>query len=144
MTDAMSDERFDSFEDFWPHYVREHAHPTTRRLHFMGTTAALATLASGVIAGRWRRLLLAPLFGYGPAWIGHFFVERNKPATFDHPLWSLRADFVMYVKMFAGTMDEEVERCVAEGPEATSEPGRPRTPSSTPAVNVRVKDGVLN
>lgn len=142
----MSDDRYQSFEEFWPFYVREHAHATNRRLHFLGTTAALGALASGVITGRWRRALLAPLLGYGPAWIGHFFVEKNKPATFDYPLWSLRADFVMYGKILAGTMDEEVARCVAQAAVEDEGTGHaePRPSSSTPAVNVRVKDGALN
>ena len=140
----MSDAPFESFEDFWPFYVREHSHPTNRRLHFVGTTGALLSLASAAVTGRWRRALLAPLFGYGAAWIGHFFVENNRPATFQHPLWSLRGDFVMYAKMLVGTMDAEVERCTLEHDAAETTPARRREADVTPAVNVRAKDGVLH
>lgn len=137
----MSDAPFESFEDFWPFYVREHSHPANRRLHFAGTTGALLSLASAAVTGRWRRALLAPVFGYGAAWIGHFFIEKNKPATFQHPLWSLRGDFVMYAKILAGTMDAEVERCTSE---VDVQPAPPRPAHVTPAVNVRTKDGVLH
>jgi hypothetical protein len=102
--------RFESFEQFWPYYVREHSRKATRRLHFIGTGAAIAALAVGVLTRRGGLIALAPVLGYGPAWIGHFFVERNKPATFTYPLWSLMADFVMFAKMIDGTMDAEVER----------------------------------
>jgi len=142
----MSDQRFESFEEFWPFYVREHSHPTNRRVHFVGTTGALGALASAAISGRWRRALLAPLFGYGAAWIGHFFVEKNRPATFQYPLWSLRGDFVMYTKMIAGTMDDEVARCAQPEPDQAAEPSPQQSHQQgpTPAVNVRVEDGALN
>src|SRR5262245_14871104 len=74
--------RFESFEQFWPYYVREHSRKATRLLHFMGTGAAIAALAAGVLTRRGGLIALAPVLGYGPAWIGHFFVQRNKPATF--------------------------------------------------------------
>ncbi len=107
----MSDvPHFDSFEEFWPYYVREHAKKTTRVLHFTGTSLALATAAYAALKRRPRLLLLAPVLGYGLSWIGHFFVEQNRPATFTYPLWSLRGDFRMLAKMIAGTMDAEVER----------------------------------
>lgn len=105
-------ERFESFEEFWPFYVREHKKKTTRLLHFGGTSAALACLGAAILTRRPKLAALAPLFGYGPAWISHFFVEKNRPATFRYPLWSLRADFVMFAKMIGGTMDEEVEWAV--------------------------------
>lgn len=104
---------FSSFEAFWPHYVREHRDPRNRRLHVVGTSAALTAVALGVLRRRPGLVALAPVCGYLPAWCGHFFVEKNRPATFDHPLWSLRADFVMFRMVLAGTMDAEVERCVA-------------------------------
>jgi hypothetical protein len=106
----MSEPQFDTFEDFWPHYVRAHSERLNRQLHFVGTTLALGAVALGLRRGRRRWLALAPVVGYGPAWIGHFLVEGNVPATFGHPLWSLRADFRMYGKMIAGTMDAEVAR----------------------------------
>jgi hypothetical protein len=99
-----------SFEEFWPFYVSQHTRAATRYWHFGGTTLALVCLL-GVALG-WSRLLLAgALFvGYGGAWIGHFLVERNRPATFGHPLWSLRGDMRMYRLTLGGRMAAEVER----------------------------------
>jgi hypothetical protein len=99
-----------SFEDFWPFYVHEHANETNRKLHFVGTTLVIGSVALGLLTRRPAFFLAAPVFGYGFAWIGHFVVEGNTPATFKHPLWSLRADFEMWAKMVSGTMDAEVER----------------------------------
>src|SRR5215471_15867205 len=109
----MTEKNFATFEEFWPFYVGEHANKLTRKLHFVGTTGAMVCAAAALL-GRPRWLLLAPLVGYAPAWVGHFFIEGNRPATFKWPLWSLRADFIMAAKMIAGTMDAEVERVVAE------------------------------
>jgi hypothetical protein len=93
-------ESIDSFDDFWPHYVHAHRHPINRALHYAGTTA-----------------VLAPVVGYAPAWIGHFVFEKNKPATFQHPLWSLRGDFKMYLLALQGKMGAEVDRfCGGELP----------------------------
>jgi hypothetical protein len=101
--------RFQTYEEFWPYYVAQHSRPATRALHFAGTTFVLAALAAGVVvAPKWA--LLAPVLGYGPAWIGHFFFEKNQPATFTYPWWSLRGDFRMYRLMFTGRMGPEVER----------------------------------
>jgi hypothetical protein len=106
-------QRFESFEEFWPFYVREHSKKGTRALHFAGTTAALALTAAAVLKRRPGLFLLALAAGYGPAWIGHFFVEGNRPATFSYPAWSLRADLIMWWKIATDTMDEEVERATA-------------------------------
>jgi hypothetical protein len=98
-----------SYEEFWPYYVSEHMEPITRHLHFVGTTLVLAALVAGVaVSPLW--LLAAPLFGYGFAWVGHFFFEHNRPATFTHPLWSLRADFRMFRLTLLGRMPAELER----------------------------------
>ena len=104
------DPRFQSFEEFWPFYVSEHSHPLNRKLHFVGTTGVLACVAAAIATASPLPLLAAPVCGYGFAWIGHFVVEKNRPATFKHPLWSLRADFVMYARMWTGRMDAELER----------------------------------
>ena len=107
---AMSDEtRYASFREFWPLYVREHSLPATRRLHFVGTLAALITLVVAV-AVDWRWLWLVPVAGYGFAWYSHFFVERNRPATFTYPVWSLAGDFRMFWLMLNGRMDAEVAK----------------------------------
>jgi hypothetical protein len=113
----MADEDIKTFEDFWPHYVRAHANKTNRRLHFVGTTAAMALVAGGVLTRRLWPILVAPVVGYGFAWVGHFFVEGNVPATFGHPLYSLQADFVMWKKTVLGEMDAEVEKHTRHAPE---------------------------
>jgi hypothetical protein len=99
-----------SFDDFWPHYVHAHRDPRNRALHYGGTTAVLATVGLAALTFNPAWLLLAPVVGYGPAWVGHFVFEKNKPATFEHPLWSLRGDFKMYALALQGRMGAEVER----------------------------------
>ncbi|MFO0661345.1 MAG: DUF962 domain-containing protein [Polyangiaceae bacterium] len=108
----MADE-YRTFEEFWPFYVREHSHPVNRALHFVGTSAAMALVASAVLLRRPKLALLAPLAGYGFAWVGHFGIEKNKPATFKYPAWSLRADFVMWSKIVTGQMGAEIEKAWA-------------------------------
>ncbi len=103
-----------TFEEFWPYYVRAHSNKTNRTLHFIGTSAALSLAGLGVLTRRLTPVLLAPVAGYGLAWIGHFFVEGNRPATFGHPLWSLKGDFKMWRMMLEGTMDAEVERVLQQ------------------------------
>ena len=99
-----------SFDEFWPHYVHAHRNPVNRALHYAGTTAALGTVATAAVTLNPAWLLFTPVVGYGPAWIGHFVFEKNKPATFDHPLWSLRADFKMLGLALRLKMRAEVER----------------------------------
>lgn len=91
-----------SFREFYPAYLAEHANPVSRRLHFLGTLLVLATFVYAVVTGRWLWLLAMPLFGYGLAWLGHYVFERNRPATFRHPLYSLAGDFVMFRDMLIG------------------------------------------
>ena len=104
----MSD-RYASYEEFWPFYVLQHRHPVNQTLHFIGTTLVLACLVATALESV-RFLALAPIAGYGLAWIGHFFFEKNHPATFTYPLWSLRGDFRMYRKILLGQMRQEMER----------------------------------
>lgn len=130
------EKRFESFEEFWPFYVREHRKKLTRQLHFIGTTAALGCLATGVLTRQKWLLALAPVAGYGPAWFSHFVIEKNKPATFKYPLWSLAADFVMWGKTIAGTMDDEV-LAVMEAERVASEPRSDIRPNMA-------TDGTLN
>lgn len=110
----MADQEFRTFEEFWPFYVKEHQKKATRILHFIGTTSAMACVAGGLLTKRRWLLAVAPVAGYGPAWISHFFIEGNKPASFKHPLWSLRADLVMWTKMVRFQMNDEVERVLRE------------------------------
>ena len=110
----MAGQEFRTFEEFWPFYVKEHQKKSTRILHFIGTTSAMACVAGGLLTKRRWLLAVAPIAGYGPAWISHFFIEGNKPASFKHPLWSLRADMVMWTKMVRFQMNDEVERILRE------------------------------
>ena len=87
--------RFRSFSDFYPFYLSQHAHPTCRRLHFLGAVLSVLTFSVSVAFGWYPLLLLVPVIGYGFAWIGHFHFEHNKPATFQWPFYSLMGDFVM-------------------------------------------------
>ena len=93
-----------SFGEFYLAYLAEHQERSTRRLHFFGTLLVIVILAVALWKRDARWLLLAPVFGYGLAWIGHFAFERNRPATFRHPLYSLAGDFVMFKDMLLGRL----------------------------------------
>lgn len=98
----MHDPRFRNFAEFYPYYLAQHRHPLCRALHFIGTTAVLFCALLTLVSGDIHLLYWLPLLGYGPAWIGHFFFEHNRPATFRHPLYSLLGDFHMYVDILRG------------------------------------------
>lgn len=99
---AQSKERYQSFAEFYPYYLQEHSDSTCRRLHFAGTTLVIAVIIGVLLSGQWVWLWALPVLGYGFAWVGHFFFEKNRPATFKHPLYSLAGDFVMYKDMWLG------------------------------------------
>ena len=103
-------ERYDSFAAFWPFYLREHSKPTTRALHYLGTSLVVAIAVFAVLAGRWWLLIAMPVAGYFFAWIAHFGVEKNRPATFTYPLWSLGADFRMWWLWLTRRLGPELER----------------------------------
>lgn len=94
--------QFDTFRDFYPFYLGEHGNRTCRRLHFIGTALVILTLAYALVTGAWALLWMLPVVGYGFAWIGHFFFEKNRPATFKHPVYSLIGDFVMFRDILVG------------------------------------------
>lgn len=94
--------QFASFDEFYPFYLREHGNRLCRRMHFIGSTLVIVTLGYALVTQQWWSLLLLPLFGYGFAWLGHFLFEKNRPATFKHPLYSLMGDWVMYAHMLRG------------------------------------------
>jgi hypothetical protein len=102
--------RLSSYEDFWPYYVSQHRNPTCRALHWVGTALVIACLGAAVLLLSTVWLLASPVAGYGFAWVGHFLFERNRPATFTYPLWSLRGDFRMFRFMLLGRMGREVQR----------------------------------
>lgn len=94
---------FASYEEFWPYYVSQHLNATCRRLHIFGTSLVYLLVIAAVFTTPWL-LLACPVAGYGCAWIGHFGFEKNKPAAFRNPLWSLRADFRMHRLVLLGKM----------------------------------------
>ena len=95
-------ERFNSFAEFYPYYLGEHSNSTCRRLHFVGTSLVILIFVLALVATVWWWLIALPVAGYGFAWVGHFFFEKNRPATFQHPFYSLLGDFVMYRDMLRG------------------------------------------
>ena len=99
---AVDPRQFRSFAEFYPFYLGEHANRTCRRLHFVGSTLALACVGQALATGQGRWLLIGLLCGYGFAWIGHFGFEKNKPASFKRPLWSFMGDWVMYAQIWRG------------------------------------------
>jgi|SRR5581483_11559530 len=106
-------EKIARYRDFWPFYLREHSKRATRNLHFAGTLTAIGCV---VLAVAMRRPALAPtavVAGYGPAWIAHFFVEKNRPATFTYPLWSLFSDFRMAALWLVGGLENELQKAGA-------------------------------
>ena len=99
---AIKTEGFQNFAEFYPFYLQEHSDDTCRRLHFIGSTFVLAILAYAIYSGNLMLLWSLPVVGYGFAWVGHFFFEKNRPATFKHPWYSLAGDFVMFKDILVG------------------------------------------
>ena len=95
-------ETFRSFGEFYPYYLSEHRDTTCRRLHFVGTGLVIGLLVWAIVSAQPALLWLLPVVGYGFAWVGHFFFEKNKPATFKHPFYSLIGDFVMFRDILTG------------------------------------------
>ncbi|RMF62496.1 MAG: DUF962 domain-containing protein [Calditrichaeota bacterium] len=93
---------YSSFREFYAFYLSEHSNPTCRRLHFLGSALVLLTLGYAVATASWLLLLALPVVGYGFAWVGHFFFEKNRPATFSYPLYSLMGDWVMFKDILTG------------------------------------------
>ncbi len=94
--------RYASFREFYPFYLDEHRHPVSRRLHFIGSCGVLALVAVAALTANAWWLLAALVCGYGFAWVGHFFFEKNRPATFKHPLYSFIGDWVMFKDILIG------------------------------------------
>ena len=98
----MSKKEYESFREFYPHYLAEHKDVRCRRLHFVGSLLVLLTILFAIATRQWLALLLVPVLGYGFAWIGHYFFEHNRPATFTYPLYSLMGDWVMFKDILIG------------------------------------------
>ncbi|HEY9502887.1 MAG TPA: DUF962 domain-containing protein [Pyrinomonadaceae bacterium] len=101
MTD---DGRYKSFSEFWPFYVAEHSKPATRWLHLIGTIIGTASMVFLLASGRWWLIPLGLIPGYALAWFAHFVIEKNRPATFQYPLWSFMGDYKMIALMLTGKM----------------------------------------
>ena len=93
---------YQSFEEFYPFYLGEHKNRVCRRLHFVGSLLVLITLFYILITAKWVLLLSLPVIGYGFAWLGHFLFEKNKPATFQYPLYSFMGDWVLFMDILKG------------------------------------------
>ncbi len=103
------EKKYKTFNQFYPYYLTEHSDVNNRILHFCGTLLLLISLALGVITGKWFWFVLIPFLGYGFAWFGHFFIEKNRPATFTYPMYSLGSDFVMFWHMLTGQIEKKLE-----------------------------------
>ncbi|WP_379551709.1 Mpo1-like protein [Qipengyuania sp. DGS5-3] len=103
-------QRYQSFAEFWPFYLREHAKPATRVLHYLGTSLVVGLAIAALVTGQWMLLIALPLAGYFFAWIAHFTIEKNRPATFTYPKWSLIADFKMWWLWLTGRLAPELEK----------------------------------
>lgn len=98
----MEKKNFNSLKEFYPFYLTEHTHSTSRYLHFIGTGLVLALVAAALLFHNMQLLIAVPFVGYGFAWVGHFFFEKNKPATFKHPFYSLASDFILFFDLLSG------------------------------------------
>jgi hypothetical protein len=110
-----------TFAQFWPYYLREHSKPRTRALHYVGTSLVVGLAIGAVATGTWWLLAAMPVAGYGFAWASHAAVERNRPATFTYPAWSLGADFKMWWMWLTGRLGPELQKAGVR-PDGTLQP----------------------
>ena len=113
--------KYKSFAEFWPFYLREHSKPRTRAFHYAGTSLVVLIAVAAVATGNWWLLVAMPVAGYSFAWASHAAVERNRPATFTYPAWSLRADFRMWWFWLTRRLGAELEAAGVR-PGGASEP----------------------
>ena len=103
------EKKYKNFRSFYPYYLTEHGDIKNRTLHFSGTLGLLIILILAILLQKWWMLLLIPVCGYGFAWVGHFFIEKNKPATFTYPVYSMGSDFVMFWHILTGQIGKKLE-----------------------------------
>lgn len=101
--------QYTTLKEFYPYYLTEHQDPVSRALHFIGTAGFIGLLLTGLLVGPAWLMAIAPVCGYGFAWVGHFFFERNKPATFVYPGMSLVSDFIMFWHILTGQIGRKME-----------------------------------
>lgn len=107
----MNEKRtFSSLKEFYPYYLSEHQNTVNRVLHFVGIVAALIVLVNSLASAQWLQLLWVPIFGYGFAWTGHFFFEKNRPTTFQYPLYSLLSDLRLTSDILIGKQRFKVQK----------------------------------
>ncbi|MEP6674260.1 MAG: DUF962 domain-containing protein [Ferruginibacter sp.] len=104
-----TEKKYKSFWSFYPYYLTEHGDKKNRMLHFTGTAILIILVIASIVLQKWWMLILVPICGYGFAWFGHFFFEKNKPATFTYPLYSLGSDFVMFWHILTGQIQKKLE-----------------------------------
>lgn len=102
--------RINNYSEFWFFYLQEHANPTNRVLHFIGTTFVFIFLIAALVTQNYTLIWLCPVAGYAFAWVGHFMIEHNRPASFKQPLFSLLSDFKMYFYFIFGKLNAEIEK----------------------------------
>ncbi|MNY21308.1 hypothetical protein D3C86_1548420 [compost metagenome] len=98
----MTEKKFKTLKEFYPFYLTEHRNLSSRVLHFIGTGLVVLSVFTGILFHEWRFILATPFLGYGFAWVGHFFFEKNKPATFQYPFFSLASDFLLFWDLLTG------------------------------------------
>lgn len=110
------EKRFKSLKEFYPFYLTEHSDPTCRMLHYIGTTLVITMFVYAMIQPSAWKIIAIPVLGYSFAWIGHFVFEKNKPATFQYPLWSLASDFKMFFDFLTGKVDKKLAEAKLQFP----------------------------
>ena len=99
---TFMEKKYTSLKEFYPFYLTEHSHAVSRTLHFIGTGLVIASFLTFLLTFTWYYFAIIPVLGYGFAWVGHFFFEKNKPATFQYPGYSLASDFIMFWDLLTG------------------------------------------
>lgn len=112
---SEQEQKFQSFAEFYPYYLREHSNANCRTLHYLGSILVLILFYHALSSGQFQLLWLLPVVGYGFAWVGHFFIEKNRPATFTYPFYSLMGDWVMLKDFLTGQIGKKLKDAGVEG-----------------------------
>lgn len=105
----MAAQKFKTLKEFYPFYLSEHRDLTSRILHFIGTGLVVLLFIAAMMFHNYQFLIAIPFVGYGFAWVGHYFFEKNKPATFQYPLFSLASDFILFWDLLSGKQPFRIE-----------------------------------